>query len=144
MAWSETPENEASKQALVHASLLVLGPGLLFVLGLIWLVMLPYQLPPQDWADGTYVNACCAPLVLQNGTASAGGRSTHYVVEQGKITMQLSIPGGIGVRGGKVEFVDSYIRAGFPGSRSVRYGKPAAVELLGIDDHRGYVFFRQK
>jgi len=124
--------------------LLVIVPGLLFVLGLIWLVTPPYRPPPQDWADGTYANACCAPLVLRNGTASARGRSTRYVVEQGKTTMQLFMPGGIGVRGGKVEFVDTHVYASFPGSRSLSYGKPAAIQLIGIDDNRDYIFVRQK
>lgn len=73
MAWQETPENEATKQALFGWSALVLVPGLLFVFGLIWLVMPPYQPPPQSWANGTYTNPCCAPLLLKDGVLSSGG-----------------------------------------------------------------------
>lgn len=144
MRWPDTPEEEATFLAMWQGILLVIVPGLLFVFSLIWLVTPSYKPPPQDWADGTYANACCSPLVLRNGMARAGGQSTPYVVEQGKITMQLSIPGGIGVRGGKVEFVESHVYAGFPGSRSIRYGKPEAIELFGIDDYRDYIFVRQK
>lgn len=144
MPWPETPEEEATFFALWRGILLVLVPGLLFVLGLIWLVTPPYKLPSRDWADGTYLNACCAPLVLRGGGATAGDQATSYVVEDGKTGMELSVPRGIGVRQGRVEFAESNVSARFLGPRTATHGKPEALRLFGVDDHLEYIFVRQK
>ncbi|GEM_PF-1642207 len=140
----ETPENEATRQAMVANGGMVLVPGLLFAFGAIWLAMPRYKPPPRNWADGTYVNICCAPLVLRDGKATAEDRATSYVVEQGKIGMELSVPQGIGVRQGKVEFSESNVLARFLGPRTATHGKPEALRLFGVDDHLEYIFVRQE
>lgn len=140
----QTPEEAATIAALWRAILLVLAPGLVLALALIWLVRPPYKPPLQNWADGTYVNACCGPLILRGGRATAGGNAARYAIEDGKVRMQLSVPVGIGVRHGKVEFVGSYILADFSGPRSAGHGKPEGVRLFGIDDNLEYDFVRQE
>ncbi|MFM9937528.1 MAG: hypothetical protein ACKVOL_15180 [Novosphingobium sp.] len=80
---------------LMVAGLLVIGScSLLF----------PPKRPEQSWANGTYRNACCAPLVLRNGSLSSERRSSAYRIEPGKHGYILNVPEGISVEAGHVLF----------------------------------------
>ncbi len=52
----------------------MLIPGLILVFGLIYLVSprIRADAPQILGANGTYKNACCAPLILRNGLMSTG------------------------------------------------------------------------
>ncbi|MBB4097526.1 hypothetical protein [Sphingomonas kyeonggiensis] len=143
MRLRDTPEDLATLNALRRGMLLVLAPGLLFVFVLIWLVMPPYA-PPQDWANGTYVNACCTTLVLRDGVATADGQATRYLVADGKSGTQIVVKVGIRVRRGRVEFGGGQVFVEFDHPSWAPRNEAKALHLYGSDDGRDYSFVRQK
>lgn len=67
-------------------------------------LLFPPEPPEQSWANGTYQNTCCAPLLLQDGFLSSEGRRSQYRIELGKHGYILNVPDGIGVKAGHVVF----------------------------------------
>lgn len=85
--------------------------GLTALLGLAGILALvscslisPSEPPSQIWADGTYYNACCPPLILKHGLISTEGRVSPFSVENGKLNYRLNVPAGISVKEGHVLF----------------------------------------
>ena len=145
MRWRNTPEDEATRVALMRSLALVLVPGMIFVLGLIWLVS-PRSLPPsQAWANGTYVNPCCDPLILRDGRFATGSAVAHYTVSDDKRGFYIELDRGVGVRGRTVEFGGKVQYVPFnensealPAIRDAR-----ALHLFDLDDSTDYIFVKR-
>jgi hypothetical protein len=145
MTDAERSADEAMRASMTRALVLVLLPGMLFVLGLIY-VLSPRHVPPtQSWANGTYTNPCCEPLTLHDGTLKAANGSTHYVVEESKFGNQIDVAAGIGVRHGRVEFGNTFAYVPFnKDSMAVpALGEAKSMHLLGLDDSADYVFVKR-
>lgn len=145
MASSGRAADEAMRSSLVGWSSLILIPGMLFVFGLIYAVSPRQILPSQSWANGTYINACCARLLLRNGKITTANRETNYVVSESKFGHQITVAAGIGVRHGAVEFGGNYVFVHFNRDSTAlpAIGKPASLHVIGLDDSRDYVFERR-
>ena len=145
MWWKNTPEDEATRNALGGALALVLIPGAIFVFALIYLVS-PKQVPaPQSWANGTYRNACCPPLTLLDGKISGGNVTATYIVSEGKFGRQIEVARGIGVRNRRVEFGGTYVYVFFNKNSMALPAKGAAesLHLIGLEDDRAYIFVKR-
>ena len=123
----------------------MLIPGALFVFGLIYIVSPSHFPPPQSWANGTYVNPCCEPLVLRDGTLKYGDTTTSYVVDEGKFGKQINVAEGIGVRGRQVEFGGTLVYVDFNNDSMARpaTGEATSIHVIGLDDSVDHVFVRQ-
>jgi hypothetical protein len=137
--------DEAMRSSLMGWSSLILIPGMLFVFGLIYAVSPRHILPSQSWANGTYINACCAPLLLRNGKVTTVNRATNYVVSESKFGNQITVAAGIGVRNGAVEFGGNYVFVHFNRDSTAlpAIGTPTSLHVIGLDDSRDYVFERR-
>jgi len=145
--WKNTPEDDATRAALGRALGLVIIPGVIFVFGLIYLASPRYSPPPQSWANGTYVNACCAPLVLRDGLISTGSDSARYTVADGKRGAYIRIDRGVGVSRGRVIFGGSLVYVPFNKNSEAMPAihEAYALHLLGLDDDMNdYVFAKPK
>lgn len=87
---------------LQRLTVVLMLAGLLVVGAFTWLF--PVRPIEQSWANGTYHNACCAPLILRDGVVSSEGRSSAYRIESGKHGYILNVPDGIRVEAGHVRF----------------------------------------
>ncbi len=145
MRYPNTPEEEATFLAMWQGILLVIVPGLLFVFGLIWLVTPPYKPPPQSWANGTYVNACCAPLVLRDGGLTSGNETVRYAVSDDKRGHGIDVARAIGVRRGHLAFGGYIVRVPFNRNSEVAPAlhDPESLHLFNLDDYSDYVFVRK-
>jgi hypothetical protein len=145
MLWENTPEDEATRVALWRALALVLIPGGLFVFGLIYLVSPRYQPPSQSWANGTYINPCCAPLVLHNGTITTGSAVAHYTVLDDKRGHYIEIDRGIGVRGHVIEFGGTarYVPFNDNSEALPAIHDAHALHLAGLGDVNDYIFLKR-
>ncbi|WP_010219673.1 hypothetical protein [Sphingomonas sp. PAMC 26621] len=137
--------DEAMQSSLVGWSSLVLIPGMLFVFGLIYIVSPRHIPPPQSWANGTYNNACCKPLVLRDGTLKFADKTTRYVVDEGKFGKQINVAAGIGVRGTRVEFSSTFVFVHFNNDSMARpaTGEAKSIHIVGLDDSADHVFVKQ-
>ncbi|SFJ31911.1 hypothetical protein SAMN03159338_1388 [Sphingomonas sp. NFR04] len=144
MAFRSTPEDEAIFYAFGAGIMPVLIPGMLLVFGIIYLAMPRSVPPPQSWADGTYVNVCCAPLVLRNGVLETQGRSTRYVVSEAKYGYQLEVPTGIGVQLGVVRFEGSAVIVHFNNDSMARPAlrEAKSLHLFDLDKLTSYEFVK--
>lgn len=137
--------DEAMRASLMGWSSLVLIPGMIFVFGLIYAVS-PRHVPvSQSWANGTYINACCAPLILHDGKLTTANRATNYVVSESKFGNQITVAAGIGVQNGAVEIGGNYVFVHFNKDSTAMpaIGKPTSLHVIGLDDSRDYVFERR-
>jgi hypothetical protein len=137
--------DEAMRASLMGWSSLVLIPGMIFVFGLIYAVS-PRHVPvSQSWANGSYINACCAPLILHDGKLITANRATKYVVSESKFGNQITVAAGIGVRNGAVEIGGNYVFVHFNKDSTAMpaIGKPTSLHVIGLDDSRDYVFERR-
>jgi hypothetical protein len=144
MVFRNTPEDEALFNAFGAGIMPVLLPGMLLVFGIIYLAM-PRSVPPsQSWADGTYVNACCAPLVLRNGVLETRGRTTRYIVSEAKYGYQLEVPTGIGVQRGKVRFEGNAVFVHFNNDSMARPAlhEAKSLHLFDLDKVTSYEFVK--
>jgi len=146
MRWKSTPEDDATRAALNRALALVLVPGMIFVFGLIYLVSPRRPPTPQSWANGTYINACCAPLVLREGLISTGSDSARYTVADDKRGAYIRIDRGIGVRGDRVTFGGSLTDVPFNKNSEAMPAihEAYALHLNGLDDMNDYVFVKRE
>ena len=137
--------DEAMRASLMGWSSLVLIPGMIFVFGLIYAVSPRHEPASQSWANGSYVNACCAPLLLHDGKLATANRATNYVVSESKFGNQITVAAGIGVRNGAVEFSGDYVFVHFNNDSTARpaIGNPTSLHVIGLDDNRDYVFERR-
>ncbi|WEJ98483.1 MAG: hypothetical protein P0Y59_16220 [Candidatus Sphingomonas phytovorans] len=145
MAWKNTAEDEATYFALGRAIALVVVPGMILVFGLIYLVS-PRRPPPSlSWPNGTYLNPCCAPLTLKDGTISTGLDTARYTVAEGKSGYYIDIDRGIGVNQGAVTFGGAFENVFFNrDSEAVpALGEAYALHLNGVNDSKGYIFTRR-
>lgn len=142
MHWKNTPEDDATHAALAQALALVLIPGLIFVVGLIYLVSPRYVPTPQSWANGTYKNACCAPLILRDGLISTGSDTARYTVADGKMGAYIEVDRGIRVSRGHVVFGDNAVYVFFNKNSEAMPAihEAYALHLLGAHDIKDYVF----
>ena len=144
MVFRNTPEDRALFNAFGAGIMPVLLPGMLLVFGIIYVAM-PRRVPPsQSWADGTYVNACCAPLILRNGILETQGRTTRYVVSEAKYGFQLEVPIGIGVRSGAVRFEGSAVNVHFNNDSMARPAlhEAKSLHLFDLDKVASYEFVK--
>ena len=144
MVFRNTPEDEALFNAFGAGIMPVLLPGMLLVFGIIYWAM-PRRVPPsQSWANGTYVNACCAPLVLRNGVLETQGINTRYVVSEAKYGYQLEVPAGIGVRRGAVRFEGSAVVVHFNNDSMARPAlhEAKSLHLSDLDKLTSYEFVK--
>jgi hypothetical protein len=145
MGWTNTPEDEATRVALMRGLALVLVPGLIFVGGLIWLVSPRYVPPSQAWANGTYVNPCCDPLILRDGSLSSGSAVAHYTVAEDKRGYYIELDRGIGLRGRAVEFGRNFQYVPFNDNSEAlpAIHDARALHLTGLDDSNDYIFVKR-
>ncbi|MBN8808325.1 MAG: hypothetical protein J0I47_08840 [Sphingomonas sp.] len=146
MAMPARGADEELLASLARWSSLVLIPGMLFVFGLIYAVS-PRHIPPTaEWADGTYTNACCGPLVLKNGIIKAGGRLAHYVVAEDKFGRMINVSEGIGVSGNAVKFGGTFVFVHFNDNSMAQpaIGEAKSMHLTGLDDDADFTFVKQK
>ncbi len=138
--------DEAMRASLTGWSSVVLIPGMIFVFGLIYAVSPRHDPVSQSWANGTYINACCAPLILNDGKISIANRATNYLVSESKFGNQVTVAAGIGIRNGAVEFGENYVFVHFNKDSTAMpaVGKPTSLHLVGLDDSRDYVFERRE
>ena len=105
-------------------------------------LLFPPKPVEQSWANGTYRNGCCAPLVLRNGVLSSEGRSSAYRIEPGKHGFILSVPEGIGVEAGHVLFGGNTVNMEFNDSSGLHRADYHAKTLSIIDrDLNDYLIF---
>jgi len=142
MRWKNTPEDDATQAALARALALVLIPGLVFVFGVIYLVFPRHAPTPQSWANGTYRNACCAPLTLRDGLMSTGSDTARYTVADGKRGAYIQIDRGIRVSRGHVVFGGNAVNVFFNRNSEAMpaMDEAYALHLTGLDDMNDYVF----
>ena len=101
----------------------------------------PPKPPPQSWADGIYYNACCGPLILNHGTASYGGVSAKYSVENGKRGNYIDLPSGIRVSHRRVTFGGTLAFVQFNTDSDVEpLDQAHSLRIFGLDDDTEYVF----
>ena len=104
----------------------------------------PPKPPSQSWADGTYLNACCEPLILHQGNASTHGISTSYSVENGKRGNYIDVPLGIRVSHRHVVFGGTLKFVNFNTDGDVKSLDQAhSLQISGLDDDNEYVFKKQ-
>lgn len=144
MAFRSTSEDEALFYAFGAGIMPVLIPGMLLVFGIIYLAMPRSVSPLQSWADGTYVNACCAPLILRNGVLETQGRTTRYVVSEAKYGNQLEVPTGIGVQRGVVRFQGNAVFVHFNNDSMARPAlhEAKSLHLSDLDKVTSYEFVK--
>ena len=145
MLLNETPQNKATLMALYRALALVLLPGAIFVLGLIYFVTPKRVPPPQTWADGTYTNPCCAPLTLRNGVISTGEDSARFVVSTSKLGNEIDVDRGISMNGNRVVFGGTFVFVYFNkvSAADPALGEAVSFHLNGCDGSRDYVFIKR-
>ena len=124
---------------------LVLIPCMIFVFGLIYAVSPRHGPVSQSWANGTYVNACCAPLLLHDGKLITENRATNYIVSESKFGNQITVTAGIGIRNGAIEFGGNNVFVFFNKNSMAMpaIGNPTSLHVIGLDDSRDYVFERR-
>lgn len=144
MPWKNTPEDDATNAALGQAIALVLIPGLILVFGLIYLVSPRHVPTPQSWANGTYKNACCAPLILRDGLMSTGSDTARYTVADGKRGAYIRVDRGIGVSRGHVVFDEHAVYVFFNKNSEAMPAihEAYALHLLGVHDINDHVFHK--
>ena len=145
MRLTNPPWDEATHAAMQKALALVLIPGAIFVFGLIYLVS-PRRVPPsQSWANGTYINACCAPVTLHNGTITTDNGSAHYVVREGKLGLEIDVDQGIGVTDSRVRFGGNSQFVFFNNASETlpALGKAESLHLWNLDDSTDLVFVKR-
>ena len=123
--------------------------ALLMVAGLLVIGSCSLLFPPkpieQSWANGTYRNACCAPLVLLNGVLSSEGRSSTYRIEFGKHGFILNVPDGIGVEAGHVLFGGTTVNMEFNDSSGLHRAdyRAETLSIFNRDPGDNLIFVRQ-
>jgi len=113
--------------------------------GVTHVIFWPSPPPPQSWADGTYDNPCCAPLILHGGIITAEGRTTRYRVERGKRGYLIDVPAGIGVRQGRVVFEGTFVFNQFNRNSELEPAvhEAKALHISGLGDDLDYVFAKR-
>lgn len=97
----------------------------------IYLLVIPMPKLPIGYANGTYVNPCCAPIRLVDGNLFVGGKSVaYYVVEKDKQGPYVLPNARIMVVGGKIQIDRAKASLKLPLARG--------IELLG--DGGPYLF----
>lgn len=101
--------------------------------------------PSQSWANGTYVNPCCKPLVLRDGTLTTASKVTRYTVSDSKFGNQVDVDAGIGVRRGQVEVGSTFVFVHFNNDTMARpaIGDAKSLHLVGLTDSRDYIFVKR-
>lgn len=103
MRWENTPEDEATRQAMMKALALVFVPAAIAIFALLYVVVPRRPPTSQAWANGTYINPCCPPIVLRDGLLASDKVKATYTVDYGKRGYFIHLDQGIGVEGGSVK-----------------------------------------
>lgn len=124
---------------------LVFIPAGIFIFGLIYLVSPRREPPSQAWANGTYVNACCAPVVLRDGLLVAGKVNVKYRVDEDKRGYFIAPDHPIGVQGSTIELAGNsdYIPFNNNSEALPAVNKAEALHLYGLDDSVDYKFVKR-
>ena len=124
---------------------LVFIPAGLIIFGLIYIVSPRREPTSQAWANGTYVNDCCPPVVLKNGLLVSGNKRTHYRVEYDKTGYFIAVDRKIGVKGSEITLSGDADYVPFNNNSQARPAihNAEALHLFGITDFVDYKFVRQ-
>ena len=103
MRWENTPEDEATRQAMMKALAMVFVPAAIAIFALLYVVVPRRPPTSQAWANGTYINPCCPPILLRDGLLASGKIKSKYRVDYGKRGYFIHLDEGIGVDGKSVK-----------------------------------------
>ncbi|BCA59303.1 hypothetical protein [Sphingomonas sp. HMP6] len=145
MRWKNTPEDEATRQAMGKALALVFIPAGLIIFGLIYIVSPRREPTSQAWANGTYVNACCPPVVLQNGLLVSGNNKAHYRVYYNDTGYFISVDRKIGVKDSEITLSGYADYVPFNNNSEARPAihNAEALHLFGVSDFTDYRFVKK-
>ena len=100
--------------------------------------------PPISFANGTYRNPCCQPLILANGLISSGDKSARYSIEIGKQGYYLNVPTGVRVEKTLVQFEGTFAFVFFDKNSELEKSitSPKVLHLGSLRDDREYLFLK--
>lgn len=118
----------------IHTFLLIAGA---VAMALVAFALLRPADPPLPDVDGTYRNACCAPLTIAGGTIETPQRAISFTLERGKLGVVLIPDKYLGVAAGQGLDIDT---DGAPMMLRYRVANGRAVLVLpGRDSDHEFV-----
>ena len=145
MPWQNSPEDEATRQAMGKALALVFIPAGIIIFGLIYIVSPRREPTSQAWANGTYINACCSPITLKNGVLTSGKKRATYQVDYNTTGYFIKVDRGIGLLGSEITLDGDadYVPFNNNSQALPAVKKAEALHLFGKTDFADYKFVKQ-